>query len=95
VADPVVDRREVVQVEDDERQAALVALGASDFASERLVEVAAVVEAGERVEIGKLACFAKAAGVVDRRPARSASSSSSAAPAGPYSSRPDREYAER
>ena len=68
MADPVVDRLEVVEVEDDEREAAAVALRARDLAGQRLVEVAPVVQAGERVEIGELARLAKAACVVDRRP---------------------------
>ena len=67
VADLVVDRLEVVEVEHDEREAAAVALRARHLPRERLVEVAPVVEAGERVEVGELARLAEAAGVLDRR----------------------------
>ena len=68
MADPVVDRLEVVEVEHDEREGAAVAVGAGDLARERLVEVAAVVQPGESVEIRELARLAEAARVVDRRP---------------------------
>ena len=67
VPDPVVDRLEVVEVEDDQREAAVVAVRARDLARERLVEVAPVVEARERVEVGQLPRLAEAARVVDRR----------------------------
>ena len=66
--DAIVDRLEVVDVEDDERQAPVVAVGAGAFARERLVEVAAVVQVCQRVEIGELAGLTEAACVVDRRP---------------------------
>ena len=95
VADAVVDRLEVVEVEDDERQAAAVALGAGDLAGERLVEVAAVVQAGERVEIGELAGLAKAPGVVDRRAGAERELLELGGAGGPNASRPEREYAER
>ena len=42
-------------------------MGARDLARERLVEVAPVVQAGERVEVGELARLAEAACVLDRR----------------------------
>jgi hypothetical protein len=77
VADPVVDLLEVVEVEDDQRQPPLVPMGARDLPRQRLMEVAAVVEARERVEVGELPGFAEAASVLDRRPARTASASSS------------------
>ena len=67
VADPLVDRLEVVDVEDDEREPAVVAVRAGDLARERVVEVAPVVEARERVEVGELARLAEAARVLDRR----------------------------
>jgi hypothetical protein len=52
VSDPVVDPLEVVQVEDDQREIAVVAVRAGDLAGERLVEEPAVVEPGQRVEVG-------------------------------------------
>jgi hypothetical protein len=58
VADAVVDRLEVVEVEDDQREAAVVAVRAADLAGEHLVEVAPVVEPGEGVEVGKPAVAA-------------------------------------
>ena len=51
----VVRRLEVVDVQDDERDAALVAVGAGAFTLEGLLEVAAVVDAGEGVDVGELA----------------------------------------
>src|SRR5439155_13445836 len=51
VADLVVDRLEVVEVEDDEREVAVVPVGARDLPGEGLVEVPPVVEARERVEV--------------------------------------------
>ena len=54
MADAVVDLLEVVEIEDDERQVAVVAVPACDLARERLVEVAAIVEVRERVEVGQL-----------------------------------------
>ena len=68
MADAVVDRLEVVEVEDDEREPPPVAVGAGDLARQRLVEVAPVVESGEGVEVGQLASLAKAPCVLDRRP---------------------------
>ena len=44
-----------------------VAVGPRDLARERLVEVAPVVEARQRVEVGELARLAEAARVLDRR----------------------------
>ncbi len=67
VADAVVDRLEVVEVEDHERQVPLVAVRARNLAREGLVEVAPVVEAGERVEVGELPRFAEATRILDRR----------------------------
>src|SRR5262245_10634715 len=67
MTDAVVDALEVVDVEDDEREVPLVALSTQDLAPERLVEVALVVEAGERVRLRELSGFAVAAGVLDRR----------------------------
>src|SRR5205823_1536341 len=67
MADPVVDRLEVVQVEDDECEPAPVPLRARDLPRQGLVEVAAVVQAGERVEVGELARLAKTTRVCDRR----------------------------
>ena len=68
VADAVVDRLEVVEVEDDQREVPVVAVRAGDLARKGLVEVAAVVQAGQRVEVGELARLAEAARVLDRRP---------------------------
>ena len=68
VADAVVNRLEVVDVEDHEGELAIVAVGTRAFADEGLVEVAAVVEGGQRVEIGELAGVPEAARVLDRRP---------------------------
>jgi hypothetical protein len=67
VSDPVVDLLEVVEVEHDQRELALVAVRARDLASECLVEEAAVVEAGEGVQVCQPARFAEAARVLDRR----------------------------
>src|SRR5207248_10432632 len=47
------DRLEVVEIEDDQRQPAVVAVRAGDLTRERLVEVATVVEARQRVEVGE------------------------------------------
>ena len=65
----VVDPLEVVEVEHDQREPPLVAAGAGDLALERLVERAAVVEAGERVEVGELPRLGEARAVV-RAPGR-------------------------
>ena len=46
---------------------AVVAVGARDLAGERLVEVAAVVQPRQGVEVGELAGLAEAARVLDRR----------------------------
>ena len=72
VADPVVDRLEVVEVEHDQGQPPRVAAAARDLALERLVEVASVVEPRERVEVGELSCLPEAVRVLDRgaRPGR-------------------------
>src|SRR5439155_8879335 len=65
--DPVVDDLEVVDVEDDQPEPAVVAVGAGAFAGERLVEVAPVVQAGQRVQIGELTRLVEALRVFDRR----------------------------
>ncbi len=70
VADAVVDGLEVVEVDDQERQPPVVALRAERLAAKRLVEVALVEEAGERVRLGELPCLAVAARVLDRGDAR-------------------------
>ena len=49
VAEGVVDLLEVIDVEEDQREAARVAAGAGGLALERLVEVALVVQLGEAV----------------------------------------------
>ena len=72
VPDPVVDPLEVVEVEHDQRDVALVAPGARDLAPEELVEEPPVVEAGERVELGVLARLGEADRVPDRRARRGA-----------------------
>src|SRR3712207_6928366 len=66
VAERVVDLLEVVDVEQHERSAAAVAGGALELALERLVEVAPVVQAGERVAHGLLAARAEVARVLKR-----------------------------
>lgn len=66
--DPVVHGLEVVDVEDDEGEIAVVAMGARDLACERLVEVAVVVEAGQRVEVRERSRLLEAARVLDRGP---------------------------
>ena len=67
MADPVVDSLEVVDVDDHERETARVAVRARDLSRERLVEVAAVVEPGQRVEVGELARLLEAPRVLERR----------------------------
>src|SRR5207249_10557310 len=62
----VVDLLEVVEVEDDQRELAVVAQGARHLPGERLVEVAAIVESGQRVEVRHLTRLAEAAGVLER-----------------------------
>src|SRR5215211_4166070 len=66
MADLPVDRLEVVDVEYDQRELPAIATRARDLSLERLVEVAAVVQAGQRVEIRKPSCLAKAESVLDR-----------------------------
>src|SRR6185503_7516431 len=66
VADPVIDLLEAVDVHDHEREPPLIPLGAVDLAAQRLVEVAAVVEACQGVEVGELPRLAEAARVLDR-----------------------------
>src|SRR5439155_11683696 len=68
VAYAVVDRLEVVEVEHDQRQLAAVAVRTGDLARQRLVEVAAVVQPGERVDVGELPRLAEAPRIVDRGP---------------------------
>src|SRR5262249_4243301 len=63
----VVDALEVVEVEDDQREVPVVAVCTRDLTGERLVEVAAIVEAGQRVEVGELPRLAEAPSVLDRR----------------------------
>ncbi len=67
VTEPVVDLLEVVEVEDDEREAAVVAARAGDLALERLFEVARVVQARPRVEVGEPPRLEVAPRVVERR----------------------------
>ena len=67
MAEPVVDLLEVVEVDDDQRQRAVVAAGTGDLALERLMEEPPVVHAGERVEVGELPRLAEAPRVLDRR----------------------------
>jgi hypothetical protein len=66
VPDAVVDRLEVVDVEYDQRELAVVAMGTGALAYERLVEVAAVVQGRERVEVGELPGLAEAPRVLER-----------------------------
>jgi hypothetical protein len=65
--DLVVHVLEVVEVEDDQSEAPVVAVCARTLARQRLVEVPPVVEPGQRVEIGELPCLAEALCVLDRR----------------------------
>ena len=81
VPDPVVDRLEVVEVEDEERQPAVVALRPEGLAAERLVEVALVEEPGERVRLRELPRLAVAPRVLDRGDAASRRSARSPRPA--------------
>ena len=67
MTDAVVDRLEVVEVEDDQREAALVALRAGDLAGERLVEVPPVVHVRQRVEIRECPRLGIAPRVLERR----------------------------
>ena len=67
VPDVVVHALEVVDVDDHERETAPVAVRAGDLSRERLVEVAAVVEARQRIEVGLLARLLKAPRVLERR----------------------------
>ena len=67
MADAVVDALEVVDVDEHEGEPARVAVRARDLASERLVEVAAVVETRQPVEVGELARFLEAPRVLERR----------------------------
>ena len=67
MADAVVDLLEAVDVDHHEREPALIAQGAIDLACERLVEVAPVVETGQRVEVGELPRLPEPARVLDRR----------------------------
>ena len=71
VAQAVVRALEVVDVEDDEGQAALVPVCAGAFAQERLVEVAPVVDAGEGVDVRLQPRLPELLGVPDRGRARS------------------------
>ena len=65
VADPLVDRLEVVEVDEHEAEAPVVAVRARDLAGQDLVEVAAVVQAGQRVEVGHSPGLAEAKRVVE------------------------------
>ena len=69
VADAVVDRLEIVEVQDDQREPPLVALGAGDLTGERLVEETPVVEAGEASRSASAACLCVLA-ARSRAPAR-------------------------
>src|SRR5919201_5549462 len=66
MADLVVDRLEVVDVDDDQRELPLVPLCARDLARQRLVKEAAIVQAGQRVEVRQLPRLAEPARVLDR-----------------------------
>jgi hypothetical protein len=55
MTDALVDRLEVVDVEDEQGEAAAVAMRARALAQERLVEEPPVAEAGERVGVGEAA----------------------------------------
>src|SRR5581483_12249068 len=66
VADLLVDRLEVVEVEEDERETAVVAVGPLHLLGERLVEVAAVVETRQRIAHRQLVELPELARVLDR-----------------------------
>src|SRR5438034_9405566 len=66
MADLVVDGLEVVEIEDDERQVALVAVGTRHLSAKRVVEVALVEEAGQRVRLRELPRLAVPTRVLDR-----------------------------
>ena len=63
---------EVVEVEHNERELPLVAPGAGDLALQRVVEGAAVVEAGEHVELGVLPGLGEASRGHERGPGATA-----------------------
>src|SRR5215208_3483584 len=64
--DTLVDRLEVIQVEDEQREAAAVAVRARALALERLVEEPPVPQARQRVGVGKPASLPIPKGVVER-----------------------------
>ena len=65
--DAVVDLLEIVEVEDDQRELPLVAMRPGALARKGLVEVALVVQAGQRIEVCELARLPEAPRVLDRR----------------------------
>src|SRR3954462_2124297 len=65
MSEAVVDRLEVIDVEEAERRGPAVGRRALDFLLERLVEEAAVVEAGQRVADRLLELLAVVARVLD------------------------------
>ena len=62
----VVESLEVIQIEHEQRQRALVALRAADFTGQLVVELAVVREPGERIRDGQLPGFLEQAGILDR-----------------------------
>ena len=66
MTDLLVDRLEVVDVEEDQREPAIVPVGALHLLGERLVEVVTVVQPGERVAHGELEQLVEAAGILER-----------------------------
>src|SRR5690242_3741372 len=65
--DPLVDRLEVVDVENEDREAAAVAVRARAFAQQRLVEEAPVAEPRQRVRVGQPPSLPVTEGVVECR----------------------------
>ena len=63
----LISLKPLPNVHDHEREPPLVPLGAVNLAAERLVEIAAVVEARPRIEVRELPRLAEPARVLDRR----------------------------
>src|SRR5205085_1839651 len=67
VAHAVIDLLEAVDVDEHECELPLISVSPVELAGEGLVEVPAVVEAGERVEVSELPRLAEPARILDRR----------------------------
>src|SRR5205085_6215988 len=66
VSELVVKALEVVDVNHDDRQAAVVTRSALDFRSDLHLEVTAVVDAGETVDVREMLGFFEVGSVLDR-----------------------------